>query len=84
MGSDAAYVAVIEDYYPVGILDTGYSLGDYELGHAGDLRPEGLTDLGIGRGIYGTGRIVENKDLGILEKRPCDAQTLLLTAGYIG
>ena len=74
----------MHDYDTVTVLYGGYPLGYDDLGSAGKIFPEGLSDKRISIGIYSTGRVIKYEDLGLLEKCPCDTEPLLLTARYVG
>src|SRR5699024_7044677 len=80
----AADAAAFQHEHMVGVLHAGDALGDDEDGSAGDLFGKALADLGVGGGIDGAGRVVEDQDLGLFEQRARNAQTLLLAAGNVG
>ena len=77
-------LAVFHNNDHVRILHGGNTLGDDQLGGAGDLFPEGLPDGSVGLGVHRGGGVVQNQDLGLFQQGTGDAKTLLLTAGNIG
>ena len=77
-------LTVVQNDDHIRILHGGHPLGDDQLGGAGDILGEGLTDHRIGLGVHGGGGVIQNENLGLLQQRPGDAQPLLLTTGYVG
>ncbi len=59
-------------------VDGGDAVGDDEGGAAAHEFLEGLHDRGLGGGIEGAGRFVEDEDRGVLQKRAGDADALAL------
>ena len=83
MGAQAVDLAVVQHQDAVGILHGGDALCDDDLGGSGDLFPERLADLGIGGGIHGAGRVVQDQHLGLAQQGAGDGQALLLAAGNV-
>ena len=84
MIAHGADLTVIENDDHIRILHRGDSLGDDQLGGAGDMLGKGLTDGCVGAGIHSGGGVVQDQDPGLLQQRTGDTQTLFLTAGNIG
>ena len=83
MGADGADAAAVHDDDAVGILNRGNTLGNDDLGGIRDELAEALADQGVGPGVHSGSGIVEDQDLGLLQKGPGDAQPLLLAAGDV-
>ena len=75
---------VVHDDDPVAVLHRGDALRDDELCRIRDLLPERLADLCVCRRVHGTGRVIQNQNLRLLQERSGDAESLLLTAGDVG
>ena len=75
--------AFIQNKNTVGILYAGYTLGNDQLCRVWNLIPEGPTDICVGRCVDGARAVVEDQDLRLFQQGAGNAQTLLLTAGYI-
>ena len=84
VGAALQDAALVQDDDLVGVLHGAQPLGDDDLGGAGDLPGEGPADEGVGAGVDGGGRVVEDEDLRPLEQGAGDAQALLLASGHIG
>jgi len=84
VGAALQDAALVQDDDLVGVLHGAQPLGDDDLGGAGDLPGEGPADEGVGAGVDGGGRVVEDEDLRPLEQGAGDAQALLLASGDIG
>lgn len=84
MGPESNYPAIVHDNDAVCIFYTGNSLSDNQFCCIGNLLCKSFTDAGICSGIYCAGGIVQNQDFGLLQKRPGNTETLLLSTGNIG
>ena len=83
MRAHAVNAAVIQHHDAVGIHHACDTLGDDDhrrVGNLGDM----LADLGVGRHIDRTGRVVKNEHARMFEQRTRNAQALLLAARNTG
>lgn len=80
MGTDAHAGAAVEHDDEVGVAHRAHALSDDELGRAGALAGEGLTQLAVGREVEGAERVVEDKDLGPAGDGAAHGQALALAA----
>ena len=80
MVTESNYLTAVEYDDLICVLHRGDALCDDDLGRARKLLTEGSSDLRLGRGIDGTGAVVENDDFRLFQKGTRDAETLLLTA----
>ena len=76
-------MAVVHHENEVGILHGRDALGDDDLRRLGDIGAEALADQRVGARVDRGGRVVEDQNLRLFEKRPGDAETLLLSAGDV-
>ena len=76
-------MAVVHHENEVGVLHGRDALGDDDLGRFGDIGAEALADERVGARVDRGGRVVEDQNLRLFEKRPGDAETLLLSAGDV-
>ena len=80
MRADGVYPAVIHDDDLVRVLHRAYALRDDEHRGGAELLLQPFADRRVGRGVHGGGGVVQDHHLGMLQKRPRDAQPLLLSA----
>lgn len=76
-------MAVVHHENEVGILHGRDALGNDDLRRLGDIGAEALADQRVGARVDRGGRVVEDQNLRLFEKRPGDAETLLLSAGDV-
>ena len=84
MGAHGADHTAVQNDDHICLLHRGYALGNDNFCGAGDLLGKGATDRGVGFGVDRRGGVVQNQDLGLLQQRSCDTQSLLLATGDIG
>ena len=70
---------VVQNDDEVGALHRRDALGNDELGHAAQ-SGQRMADARLRRRVHGTGGVIENQHLRVLEQRPRDAEALLLPA----
>ena len=75
---------VLDDDYPVGIVDRRQSVGDDKGGPVLHQVFQGLLDLSFRFGVKGRGGLVENQDRRVLQDRPGDGDPLAFAAGEPG
>ena len=83
MGSAGNETPLVHNEDLVRIHHRRNTLRDDELGHMGQLRPEGPADCRVRGGIHSACGIVQNHDLRLFQEGAGDADPLFLTAGQI-
>ena len=72
------HAASVHEQRVIALREQVSPVGDQERRPAFDEPAHGEHDLGLGSGVDGARRLVEDHDRGVLEKGPCDRESLAL------
>ncbi len=74
-------LALVDEDDPVRVVEEQRRGGEDHRGPAGPQLPYAVGDPGLGVGVDGGGRFVQDEDLRVRDQRPCQGEPLALAAG---